>query len=62
MNQRISSESLDIKTLINDFSKLNFEVSSYFVDHYKVNITIVVQLFFGKLIKIILQNSTLDLN
>jgi hypothetical protein len=62
MNQRFSSESLDIKTLINYFSKLNFEVSSYFVDQYKVNITLVVQLFFGKLIKIILQNSTLDLN
>jgi len=32
------SESLKMATSIENFFKLDFELSTYFIDHYKVNI------------------------
>jgi len=40
MNKRFSSESLEMAISIDNFFKLDFELSSYFIDHYKVNIVI----------------------
>jgi len=41
MNKRFTSESLEMATSIENFSKLDFELSTYFIDHYKVNIEII---------------------
>jgi len=41
MNKQFTSESLEIAKSIDNFFKLDFELSTYFIDHYKVNIVMI---------------------
>lgn len=41
MNKRFSSESLEMAISIDNFFKLDFELSTCFIDHYKVNIVVI---------------------
>jgi len=41
MNKQFSSKSLEMATSIDNFFKLDYELSIYFIDHYKVNIVII---------------------
>jgi len=36
MNKRFSFKSLEMATSIDNFLKLNFELSTYFIDHYSL--------------------------